>query len=99
MSRHFVRSRAWQPYRRDRLRVKAAVDWREEIEMMLIEAGTDGVKQIAFTTHLSNYCDADQIVAHLEGLLAQNKVQKFLPITKRGRPPTIWRATTLIMED
>lgn len=99
MSRNFVRSRAWHPYRKDRLRVKAAVDWREEIELMLIEGGTDGVKQGAFTDHLSNYCDADKIVAHLELLLSQNKVQKFLPETRRGRPPIIWRATTLIMED
>jgi hypothetical protein len=97
MRRHRI-PRVWKPTKAIE-RVRPTVDYKEEIEMMLVEGGTDGVKQSVFTASLMNYCTSDEITEYLELLLVQDKVQKFNVTQKRGRPATIWRATTLIMED
>lgn len=66
---------------------------------MLIEAGTDGIKHYKLVRHFhdNRLIDADEVLNELEVLLAQNKVQKFTT-NGRGRPATIWRATTLILK-
>lgn len=72
-------------------------DWQEELARMLIDGGTDGVKQSVLTKRFDHWIEADDVVAELVALAAQNRVQKFI-IGGRGRPKTIWRATTLILK-
>lgn len=64
---------------------------------MLINGGTDGVKQSKITKRFDQWVECDMIVNELEALAAQNKAQKFI-IRGRGRPATVWRATTLILK-
>jgi hypothetical protein len=74
-------------------------DWREELQRYLIAAGTNGKKQTDIVIRLQNWVTRDEVVAELEALLAEKKVQKFKPQTVgRGKAPTIWRATVLILE-
>lgn len=72
-------------------------DWQEELARMLIDGGTDGVRQSVITKRFTNWRTADELLNELEVLVAQNKAQKFV-IHGRGRPVTIWRATTLILK-
>lgn len=72
-------------------------DWQEEVARMLIEGSTDGVKQSIITKRFDHWVDVDDVVNELEALAAQNKAQKFI-IRGRGRPATIWRATTEILK-
>ena len=74
------------------------IDWREWLSQRLIEGGTNGVKQRDLIYPLRDHAEASEITEHLEVLKELGKVQKFKVKTK-GRPATIWRATTLILED
>jgi len=78
-------------------RMPLADDWQEKIIQILIEAGTDGIPQSKITFYFSPRYTADEIVNELEVLEAQHKVQKFR-VGGRGRPKTVWRATTEIMK-
>ena len=74
------------------------IDWREWLAQRLIAAGTNGLKQRDLVYPLRDQVEAGEITEHLEVLKELGKVQKFKMKTK-GRPATIWRATTLILED
>lgn len=81
--------------------VQNIIDWRERLKEILIEAGTVGVKQKTLTYSLRSWTRASEIKAQLEVLLEHDHVQKFELDSEEltgGRPVTIWRATTKIME-
>lgn len=73
------------------------LDWQEELKRLLIDAGTDGIKQSKLVKRFDHWKEADDVLAELEVLAIQHKVQKFVT-HGRGRPATIWRATTLILK-
>lgn len=64
---------------------------------MLIAGGTLGVKQSVITKRFEKWVDVDDVVRELEVLAALQKAQKFV-VQGRGRPKTVWRATTLILK-
>lgn len=72
-------------------------DWQEDLIYLLIAAGTDGLAQSKITFKFSLKIDADTVLNELQVLEKQNKVQSF-KLGGRGRPKTIWRATTEIMK-
>lgn len=78
-------------------RIQPQMDWEEELARMLIDAGTDGIKQSVVTKRFDKWIEADDVVELLEFWSGEQKVQKFI-LGGRGRPTTIWRATTLILE-
>lgn len=78
-------------------RMEPIMDWQEELKFMLIEAGTEGINQTKLTVRFDKWKTADEIRNELEVLAAQHKVQKFI-IKGRGRPKTVWRATTEIFK-
>lgn len=72
-------------------------DWREGVEDFLITGGTNGRKQHQIVERFHLAADAPTILAHLESLRAEKKVDTYKLPTK-GRPAIIWRATTEIMK-
>lgn len=88
---------SWQKPKKLLPRVPAKMDWQDEIRDMLIEAGTDGLKQNIIIKRFDHWIQAEEIIAELEALEAHLKVQRFR-VGKRGRPATIWRATTEILK-
>lgn len=78
-------------------RGEVQLEWGEELQSILIEAGTEGVAQAVLTRRFDGRATADELIFELEFLVNQNKVQKFT-IRGRGRPRTVWRATTLILK-
>lgn len=77
--------------------IEARLDWQDELIRMLIDAGTDGIKQSKIAKRFDHWIEADDVWAKLEVMAEQHKVQKF-KTSGRGRPATIWRATTLILK-
>lgn len=74
-------------------------DWREELQRFLITGRTTGRKQTDIVERLQNWATSDLILDELNALRAEEKVQKFRPPSNgRGRSPTIWRATTKLLE-
>lgn len=73
--------------------------WQEHLQGILIEAGTEGMSQRDIVKKLENVALAEDIIPELEFLLncKPPKVQKFNVPTK-GRPKTVWRATTHILK-
>lgn len=84
----------------DGTQVSTCVLWQEGLQRALIEAGTNGLAQREIIKKLENVALAEEIIPELEYLLACDppKVQKFIVKTK-GRPKTVWRATTHILKD
>lgn len=76
------------------------IDWQLSLIHFLIAKGVNGCKQRDIVIHLGNHVKAPEIVEELESLREQGKVQKFSVSPKKtgGRPATIWRATTKILE-
>lgn len=82
-----------------RLPSQGISDWRYELQRFLIAGGTNGHMQTIILQRLQNWIGSDEIKAELEALLLDQKVQKFCPSNNgRGRPKTIWRATTKLLE-
>ena len=79
------------------IKAPKSLDWQHELKRMLIAAGTEGIQQSRLTYRFHRQAIADEVVDELETLALQHKVQKFMP-GGRGRPKTIWRATTEIMK-
>jgi len=74
-------------------------DWREDLKQFLISGGTSGRKHHEVHDRLQRQAHAKAIDIELEGLLVQEKVQKFyVPTGMRGKPATIWRATIKILK-
>lgn len=76
-----------------------ATIWQDVLVEFLIEGGTTGWGQREIAKRLENMVDADVMVDELEFLLncKPPKVQKF-SVPTRGRPKTVWRATTHILK-
>lgn len=76
------------------------IDWREDLIHYLVTAGTVGRTQMALTTRMRKHVTAEQIIAEMESLHEEGKVQKFSVPTPSGKGPsaTVWRATTKILE-
>ncbi len=75
-------------------------DWRLELIHTLVAAGTNGIKQSHLQARFQNWADGPTIRHELEALRAEGKVQKFIiPLKGSGTAPTVWRATTKILED
>lgn len=84
----------------DQANGRERVDWREELIRYLIAGGTTGQKQSEIQRRLAAHARSVEIDIELEGLLASEKVQKFsVPASGRGKPATVWRATTKILEN
>lgn len=78
-----------------------SIDWREELVHYLISAGLAGRAQQEITKKFKAVADAASLENELEALQNVGKVQKFKverENTRHGRPTTIWRATTKILE-
>lgn len=76
-------------------------DWREELIHFLISAGLAGRPQQEVTKRFRLVADAATLENELEALQNAGKVQKFKverENSRQGRPFTIWRATTKILE-
>jgi hypothetical protein len=74
-------------------------DWRELLETRLIVVGSRGEKQSHLYGYVSTMTNAAQMVQHLEALWHERKVDRYtVPSGIGGKPATIWRATTKIME-
>lgn len=74
-------------------------DWRVRMRNLLLDAGTDGVKQTVILRDLRSLeINADLMLEQLEFWRAEGKVQRFTTASgqRGGRPMTIWRATTLL---
>jgi hypothetical protein len=78
-----------------------SIDWREELVHYLISAGLTGRPQQEITKKFKAVVDAASLENELEAMQNAGKVQKFKVEregTRQGRPSTIWRATTKILE-
>lgn len=72
--------------------------WQLQLKSDLIRAGTVGIPKAALVQRFRHVVKADALDDWLEHWRSSGKVQKFTK-PNRGRPQTIWRATTLMLED
>jgi len=84
----------------DLARGQHVLDWQHELTAFLITGGVSGRTQSEISKRFINHARAPQILNELEALMAEDKVQRFDMPThgKRGRPYTVWRATTNILK-
>ena len=66
--------------------------WHQELELLLINQGLQGVRESAIIKHFKDV-DDDEIVGYLELLLKEDKAQKF-----KYTRHTYWRATVNILK-
>lgn len=75
------------------------IDWREELQRFLIAGGTNGQPHAAVMRRLVAHAKTAEVQVELDALLELEKIQKFeVPAMGRGKPTTVWRATTKILE-
>jgi hypothetical protein len=67
--------------------------WHQELELLLIAQGLSGARETAITKHFTDIHD-EAIIAYLELLLKEDKVQKFKYLRN-----TYWRATVNILNE
>ena len=70
-----------------------------KLRQLLINAGTNGVTQNDIIRYLRPHLHSPIIKTQLEWWREHNAVQRFLDYKGVSRPTTIWRATTIIMEE
>jgi hypothetical protein len=69
----------------------------DAIRDKLLAGGVNGVKQTQLTKAAQRYANAEQVRAALEIMHELGMVQRFENVqVGRGRPSTIWRATTIL---
>jgi hypothetical protein len=71
-------------------------EWHQELEQLLIRAGTTGLKQKEIIIKMQGYTTAEPIEEYLMALASEGKVQRFT-VQTRGRPTKIWRATSAML--
>jgi hypothetical protein len=78
-------------------RHKPEKEWQDTLLEVLIAGGTEGVQQHTITKRMNDQhrINADTTLNALEVMASKHKVQKFI-VPGRGRPKTVWRATTEI---
>lgn len=74
--------------------------WQEDLVDYLISAGTQGRNTSEILRRFQNRVASDQITSELESYQVEGRVQKFTypPKGGKGRPTTVWRATTKMVE-
>lgn len=74
--------------------------WQEDLIDYLISAGTTGRNTSEILRRFQNRVATDQLTSELESYQVEGRVQKFTypPKGGRGRPTTVWRATTKMVE-
>jgi hypothetical protein len=74
--------------------------WQEDLIDYLISAGTVGRNTSEILRRFQNRVASDQITGELESYQVEGRVQKFTypPKGGKGRPTTVWRATTKMVE-
>lgn len=75
--------------------------WQEDLLEFLIGGGTLGRNQSDLLRRFQNRATAEMILNELEFRQIEKKIQKFSipPPGKIGRPATVWRATTALVEE
>lgn len=64
-----------------------------------MRAGATGLTRAQITHSMERLADADQIEEQLKQWQAAQKVDSYTLRGGRGRPKTVWRATTLLGEE
>lgn len=74
--------------------------WQEDLVDYLVSAGTQGRNMSEILRRFQNRVASDQITSELESYQVEGRVQKFTypPKGGKGRPTTVWRATTKMVE-
>lgn len=74
--------------------------WQEDLVDYLVSAGTQGRNTSEILRRFQNRVASDQITGELESYQVEGRVQKFTypPKGGKGRPTTVWRATTKMVE-
>lgn len=74
--------------------------WQEDLVDYLISGGTQGRNTSEILRRFQNRVASDQITGELESYQVEGRVQKFTypPKGGKGRPTTVWRATTKMVE-
>lgn len=77
-----------------------ATGWQEDLVDYLVSAGTQGRNTSEILRRFQNRVASDQITSELESYQVEGRVQKFTypPKGGKGRPTTVWRATTKMVE-
>lgn len=74
--------------------------WQEDLVDYLVSSGTQGRNTSEILRRFQNRVASDQITSELESYQVEGRVQKFTypPKGGKGRPTTVWRATTRMVE-
>lgn len=74
--------------------------WQEDLIDYLISSGTVGRNTSEILRRFQNRVASDQLTSELESYQVEGRVQKFTypPKGGKGRPTTVWRATTKMVE-
>lgn len=74
--------------------------WQEDLIDYLVSSGTQGRNTSEILRRFQNRVASDQITSELESYQVEGRVQKFTypPKGGKGRPTTVWRATTKMLE-
>lgn len=77
-----------------------ATGWQEDLVDYLVSSGTQGRNMSEILRRFQNRVASDQITGELESYQVEGRVQKFTypPKGGKGRPTTVWRATTKMVE-
>lgn len=77
-----------------------ATGWQEDLIDYLISSGTVGRNTSEILRRFQNRVASDQLTSELESYQVEGRVQKFTypPKGGKGRPTTVWRATTKMVE-
>lgn len=73
--------------------------WRNQLITFLIKGGTTGRPQVNIMQSTARYANSKQVLAYLNALQAEGKVQKFKVPAARGLDATVWRATNKILTE
>lgn len=74
--------------------------WQEDLIDYMINGGTAGRNQSDILRRFQNRATTDMITSELESYQIEKRMQKFMypPKGGKGRPTTMWRATTKMLE-
>jgi hypothetical protein len=78
---------------------KGVKEWQDTLIEVLLAGGVEGVGQHYITKRMNDQhrISADETLNELEAMANKQQVQKFI-VPGRGRPKTVWRATTELLK-
>lgn len=88
------------PGRFDQTHGRPSMPWQDAVDLFLINGGLSGKSQTELILRFKSSVDTEQLKAYIDALWIEGKIERFQVMHKsgQGKPRTVWRATTKMME-